>query len=144
MNVKSKADSKTVFHKAGATTAEEALVKIEHKIAYAPGVWFNCGGLGLGMKYGMSEANYTSLGLTDGSFKGEDFFVGVSGYAYLAVNESIGDVRVGFQAWTTLNQSAESEAKAFIKLINNNVAFRDTFFNSMQIFITLGLNIAQI
>ncbi|UTC24323.1 hypothetical protein MMH89_03690 [Candidatus Comchoanobacter bicostacola] len=101
-------------------------------------------GLGLGMKYGMSEANYTSLGLTDGSFKGEDFFVGVSGHAYLAVNESIGDVRVGFQAWTTLNQSAESEAKEFIRLINNNVAFRDTFFNSMQIFITLGLNVAQI
>ena len=107
---------------------------------------FNYGCLGAGIKYSMSEFDYSLDGAAAITAKGKDFYLGVSGKANFELDE-MGDLSFGFQAWSTLSNSAESEVKTFaaaLRAVDDAVALTDTFFNSTQIFGTIGLNVTNV
>ena len=140
-------DSKTVggFDETAKEVADTA-VTLDHKLSYAPGVMFNYGCLGVGVKYSMSEFDYTIGTAAAKTAKGKDFYLGVSGKSSFELDD-MGDLSFGFQAWSTIGNSAETEVKDFVKALNDNNtanAPTDSFFNSTQIFLTLGLNVTNV
>ncbi|UTC24324.1 hypothetical protein MMH89_03695 [Candidatus Comchoanobacter bicostacola] len=130
-----------------AGAAAPATATVEHKIAYAPGVKFFYGPVGIGVKYNVADLDYvlsTATGNTV-NVKNHNFYIGLFGRTSLDLGGSdLNEMFLGTEFYTTLNTSAESDVTTFVNALHSGTDVTDTYYNSTHAAITLSVGIANV
>jgi hypothetical protein len=129
-------------------SAEQAFT-VEHKMSYAPGVTLDYGCFGVGLKYNMIENNVKETNI--GKLEEKAIMLGFTTSTALDLDDSVGALRLGFDAWTTIGSKAESEAKTFFATAANATnggayegsTVTDTYYNRVELGFTFGFDLTQ-